>query len=486
MSRTRIFNFHDARLSVAQSAIRENVAQLAPGAPAFGLFANNPIMQAAGAVLDRIYRGEVRTADAAIAAYRVRRAVQTAEGMLVAGALDVGADCLDLLTRYVIAWVFDDREEMARIANEWEFSPCNVTGGLKILQEWLDYYWRGRKPQYNPPTADGPGAFPLPPSASAGAPLRVGVLGDWGTGQLEARAVLDQLMRQAPDLIVHVGDVYYSGTVIEQNGVVAMLREARAACGRDIPFYTMPGNHDYYSGGVGFYRTLPLLNQDVPNASVQQHSFWCLRNDAWQLQGMDTGYYDSDLLKIDEDITHLREDEAAWHQRQLMNAGGRKVILFSHHQLFSAFEKIGGMWANPFLEKNLADWEAASGIRPAAWLWGHEHVLGIYQVPGSLPVLGRCVGNGAIPVFTDTQAYTPQPGGAPMQPAEHSPDGSIHFPHGYVQTQPEDLVWSSGFAMLELASDGTATASYWQVRFEGVVGTATSQLLWQEPVPASS
>ena len=484
MPRTRIYNFHHARLSIAQSAIRENVVKLSPGVREFGLGANNPVMQAAGAVLDRVYHGEVRTAPTALAAFQLRRQVQMAEGARVAAPAGIPENCLDLLTRYVIAWVFDDQAEMTKIANEWEFSPCNVSGGLKILQEWLAYYWRGAPPQYNPPTADGPGAFALPSPASPGAPLRVGVLGDWGTGEQEARAVIDQLMKQAPDLIIHVGDVYYSGTEVEQNAVLAMLRGARTEYGRDIPFYTLPGNHDYYSGGVGFYQVLPLLNQDVPNACVQQHSFWCLRNDAWQLQGMDTGYYDSDLLHIDQDITHLRDDEAAWHQRMLVDAGGRRVILFSHHQLFSAFEMIGGMWANPYLEKNLADWEAAADVRPAAWLWGHEHVLGIYQVPGSLPVLGRCVGNGAIPVFTDTKAYTPQPGGAPLEPAQQSPDGKIHFPNGFVQTQPEDLVWSSGFALLELAGDGTGTASYWQVRFEGVVSTASSQLLWQEPMPA--
>jgi 3',5'-cyclic AMP phosphodiesterase CpdA len=506
MSHTRIFNFHDAKLSVALSAIRENVAMRVPTAPQLwlfaqrqnlaallpevrpaGLFPNHPIIQAAGAVLDRVYRGEVVDARTALAAYDARRTVQTEEGMLVAPSVDFAAptgiivNCLDLLTRYVIAWVLDDHEEMQDIAKQWEFSPCNASGGLKILQDWLAYYWRGREPQYNEPTADGPPSFPLPPSAP-GAPLRVGVLGDWGTAGRQAGIVLNQLMAQSPDLIIHVGDVYYAGTLDEQAAVLNMLQRARRESGCNVPVYTLAGNHDYYSGGVGFYQILPFLNQGVPNASEQRHSFWCLRNDAWQLQGMDTGYYDSNLFNLRKDVTHLRDDEAAWHQRQLQDAGGRQVILFSHHQLFSAFDRIGSGWANPLLEKSLADWRQAADFNLAGWLWGHEHVLGIYQVPGSLPVLGRCVGNSAIPVFTDTATYTSQPGSTPLEPAQHSPDGSIVFDNGYVQTQPEDRVWSSGFTLLELAGDGTGTASYWQVR-EDEAGTAGSQLLWQEMMP---
>lgn len=482
MPRTRIHNFHDAKLSVAQSAIRENVARLAPGAPESGPFAHHPVMQAAGHVLDRVYRGEVRDARTAIRAYELWRARQTAEGMLVATPPEVTAACLDLLAQFVIAWVFDDRDAMREIRNEWKFSPCDVSGALKMLEDWLGYYWRGAEPHYNPPTADAPGPFPLPPPASPGAPLRVGLLGDWGTGSLEAGVVVDQLMRRAPDLIIHVGDVYYSGTEAEQSAVLRMVRAARAAHGRNVPVYTLPGNHDYYAGGAAFYQLLPRLNEGVPNASAQEHSFWCLRNDAWQLQGMDTGYYDHDLLTKEEDITRLRDDEALWHRRQLVDACGRRVILFSHHQLFSAFEHIGAGWENPYLMQNLRDWEAAANLRPAAWFWGHEHVLGVYQVPGSLPVLGRLVGNGAIPVFIDTDQYTPKPEGAPLQPAESSPDGRIAFPNGYVQSQHEDVAWCSGFAMLELASDGTARAEYWQVTFEGDVRDASSQLLWEEGI----
>ena len=481
MPRFRTPNFHDARLSVAQSCIRELVAKRTPGAPAGGLFANHPMMQAVGAVLERVDRGEISDAGAAIADYRARRAAQTAEGMALVPPEGGAADCADLLGEYILAWVSGNTEWMDRIRSEWIDSPCNATGWLQAVEAWVAYYWDGAEPKYVPPASGGPQPFALPPG-DAGGTLRVGILGDWGTGEPEALAVLDQLMQLKPHLIIHVGDVYYAGTEDEQNtNFLAPIADARRKYGRNVPVYALPGNHDYYSGGAGFYGMLARLNQGVPNASVQANSFFCLRNAAWQLQGMDTGYNDSDLLRVAEDNTHLRADEAAWHRTQLAYAGRRQVILFSHHQLYSAFEQIGGLWQNPSLTANLADWRRASNPPPniAAWLWGHEHVLQVYQVPGTLPVLGRCVGNGAFPVFTDSSGYTPGTRSIPLQPATHSPDGSIRFPNGFVQSQPDDRVWASGYTVLNLGADGSAKVLYYQVQV-GNDGSATSQVLWTE------
>jgi calcineurin-like phosphoesterase family protein len=495
MARVRTPNFHNARLSVAQAAIRENVAKRAPGTPASGLFAGHPMLQAASAVLERVDRGEIRSGPAVLAAYGERRAAQQRQGVAVAADLSTPEICLDLLTRYVLAWAVNDTSAMNEIESEWVDTPCDALGWLQAVRAWLEYYWDGAAPQYNPPSNPqgqdqapytSPGTFALPPAAN-GTTLRVGVLGDWGTGEPEAVAVLDQLMQQAPDLIIHVGDVYYAGTQDEQtNNFLNLITAARAQYSRNIPVYTLPGNHDYYSGGAAFYAMIQQLNAGVPNASVQAHSFWALVNDAWQLEGMDTGYHDSDLLHVAEDNTHLRTDEAAWHLQQLGNAGGRTVILFSHHQLYSAFEEINKKWKNFRLLENLQEWRGATS-NIAAWLWGHEHVLEVYQVPGTLPLLGRCVGNSAFPVFTDASDYTPgaSPAEIPLLQAASSPGGGIAFPHNFVQSQADDLVWASGYALLELPASGAATASYYQVQFNGDVSAATSQLLWQESISAS-
>jgi hypothetical protein len=509
MARVRTANFHDARLSVAQSMIRDLIARHSPGAPAAGvnaeapgtqapgLKADHPLMQAANHVLHQVSLGHVAEAHVALVAYTAFRAAQTGVEMTLGTVADAALRCIELGTRYVLAWVLDEQDKMNEIRSEWVDNDCDLVGWASALEEWRQYYQaQGQLPQYMPPqNAAGqdtppyvtPAPFALPPSTNG--TLRVGVLGDWGTGEDEAFAVLEQLMAQSPDVIIHVGDVYYSGTAAEQNGHLLMpLQSARAK--RNIPVYVLPGNHDYYSGGAGFYGVLPQLNAGVPNASVQAHSFWALTNEWWQLQGMDTGYNDSDLLTVGADNTQLRPDEAQWHTQQLAAAGTRTVILFSHHQLYSNFEPIGGAWRNPHLEANLQSWRQVTP-NVVAWFWGHEHVLEVYEVPGSpdeqstppLPIRGRCVGNSAFPVFTD-QGYVPgtNTGVAPLQ-APQSP-GGIPFPGGFVQSQADDQVWASGYMTLDLADGGAATATYYQVMFRGDVSSATSQVLWTETIPA--
>ena len=388
MSRPIIWNFHNARHSLVQSCLRELIGRspIADGGPpslrsrvesvvrdligkvsedssGFGLCSGHPVMQAIGNVLDQIDRGTLSDASLARAAYQSERAKRPE---LQTKMATLSADCLDLLAQYLLTWVLHDETRMNEVKSEYIDSHCDM-GWLTAVAAWVGYYWDGDKPQYVPP-APSTVPFPLPPPGSPDGLLRVGVLADWGTGEPEAIAVLDQLMLQKPDLIVHVGDIYYSGTHDEcQTNFLEPIKAARKQHERFIPVYTIPGNHDYYSGGTAFYAMLPRLNLGIPHASVQEHSFFCLLNDHWQLECMDTGYNDHDLLRLPDDISRLQDVEAAWHQLQLTQAGSRRVILVSHHQLFSAFAAIGRSgksYQNPYLTKNLQDWRAAGAVAP--------------------------------------------------------------------------------------------------------------------------
>ncbi|HEY6764907.1 MAG TPA: metallophosphoesterase [Candidatus Sulfotelmatobacter sp.] len=44
---------------------------------------------------------------------------------------------------------------------------------------------------------------------------KIGVIGDWGTGMDDSIALFDTLVAMKPDVIIHVGDIYYSGTPTE-------------------------------------------------------------------------------------------------------------------------------------------------------------------------------------------------------------------------------------------------------------------------------
>ena len=485
MARIPTPDFHSVKLSLAQSCIREVISRYSAVASASALAADHPLMQAAGPVLDGIYTRDLIDAESAIETYKANRAAQN---LANSGTSGLAEDCLDLLVQYALAWVFDDRDKENEIESEFSENECDP-GWLDAVITWLEYYWDGQAPQYVPPASNtDPAPIQLPPPASPDGLLRVGVLGDWGTGEPEALAVLDQLMRQAPDLIIHVGDIYYSGTEDEcQSNFLIPLNAARRQY-KAIPIYTMPGNHEYYSGGSGFYTILPQLNRGIEHATVQQNSFFCLQNDGWQLEGMDTGYNDHDILTVADDITHLQADEAAWHQQQLANACDRQVILFSHHQLFSAFQTIGPAtslgqsYQNPYLLQNLQTWRADGNPKIVAWFWGHEHLLEVYAAPNppgvELATLGRCIGNSAFPVFNNLGDYTPQTQTIPLEPAPS-------FPNDYVQTGDDGEVYASGYMLLTLGTDA-GTADYYQVTFTGSVSGATSQLLWSETIPAAS
>jgi hypothetical protein len=133
------------------------------------------------------------------------------------------------------------------------------------------------------------------------------------------------------------------------------------------------------------------------------------------------------------------------------------------------------------LTSNLEQWRAAGVSKIVAWLWGHEHLFEIYARPSGegtgLPVLGRCVGHGAFPVFNNSGDYTKNPKSAIA--LEAAPG----FPNGYVQTADNGLVYASGFAMLSLGAP-SGKADYYQVKFDGDVGAASSQLLWTDQFPA--
>jgi hypothetical protein len=257
---------------------------------------------------------------------------------------------------------------------------------------------------------------------------RVALLADWGTGDDGARLLLRQIAEKNPDVVIHLGDVYYSGTDHEfQNyfykiwqptlGIEKVNWGDKPTAPTKPATFSLAGNHDMYAGGGPFYTALDMLGQPA--------SYFCLRNDNWQFIAMDTGLHDSNPVDQTKP-TFLEDTEVAWVKDKVANAGGRKTILLSHHQLFSTFEKIGGDAVNQALLKQLGD------ILPqvTAWFWGHEHNLVVYdEFQG---VLGRCIGHGAFPVGVD-ELGKPNPQ-VPIQAIALAPDtedGGL-FQHGYV------------------------------------------------------
>jgi len=411
----------------------------------------------------------------------------------------------------------------------------------QMYVQYLKYYWqypfhKGGSPKYRSWQAAEAGNgnldygiidWRLPANA------RIAIVGDIGTGTDVAAAVLVAALKFKPDAILHLGDVYFSGTHLEtQHRLVGLIRSVMGQ--RPVPFFTVPGNHEYFTGGTAFLAALDSGHLIVERSQQQAASYFCLRtaDDGWQFLGLDTGYNGhymnvppaaqqatferlhignveappasadrywpkafnpyfsrkggpnlpiNDPTAAPPQVT-LRPDELEWHQDKLAKFTGKSILL-SHHQLYSALDQCGipqgqlpqpdgsskpdpgdfnRTWINTGLWRQLGN---AFGDKVAAWIWGHEHNLGIFQdnyrptdwpanadaqqIFKTLPK-GRCAGHSAIPV-QEAEAPYAQNFPVPLK----SPDLTLGLTNGW---------YNRGFQLVELAGAGKpGRLSYFQV-----------------------
>ncbi len=181
-------------------------------------------------------------------------------------------------------------------------------------------------------------------------------------------------------LLLHLGDVYYSGTAKEvQQRFLALWPKTPGAISR-----ALNSNHEMYSGGHAYFNlTLKQFGQSS--------SCMALMNANWVLVGLDTAYAEHDLAHA----------QAEWLGRILEQAGERQLVLFSHHQPFSCLEAQGSK-----LIRKLFPYLA--GKRITAWYWGHEHRCVLYDEHPEWGLFGRCVGHGGYPYFRAAVAEFPE------------------------------------------------------------------------------
>ena len=278
--------------------------------------------------------------------------------------------------------------------------------------------------------------------------VTIALVADWGTGSPHARAILEQIASLRPDIVVHLGDVYFSGRPEEVRAHFIGLFDD--VFGPSKPrILTLAGNHDRYSGGAGFVELLAAIDQPA--------SYFAVQNQHWQILGMDTGLHDFNPRLRGSNITGLEDTELAWHLDKVARFGrDKRTILLSHHQLFSAAatgHTSGGgpLCVNPKLH---------AGFGPildqiAFWFWGHEHNFSL-SAPYAGLARGRGIGSGASPTLVQQRPYEPAPGLV-------LPEGETAPPVLLPDTRLADngVIYNHAFAMLRL--DGKrATATYYQ------------------------
>jgi len=420
----------------------------------------------------------------------------------------------------------------------------------QMFVEYFKYYWQypyhlGGRPHYrswrakefgNGDAHYGVIDWRLPSKAT------IAVIGDIGTGTDVAAGVLLAALSFRPDAILHVGDVYYSGTPFEvEHRFAGLFESVFRDQGRAVPVFTVPGNHEYFTGAVAFLSCLDSRRLAVERGQGQDASYFCLRSEdeGWQFLGLDTGFHghymdvpasaqavalrelhlgklaaapESDdaewptggpplltkrrvagaELPVEDptrpaEMVYVRGDEVEWHAQKLVEFPGRSVLL-SHHQLYSAVQKVGVDPANAKSNPPAAAFDRAwvntrlwqqfgphFGDRVAAWFWGHEHNLGIYRSdyrPQDWPdptaahsdqsrardhswartlPKGRCCGHSAIPVQASEHPYAAKYPVPLEQPGlELALDGDWY---------------NRGFQILKLGGAGNPMrASYYQIK----------------------
>lgn len=426
--------FRDARVSWWQSVVDE-VLHRTEGKPAGTprLTLDHPVVAAAAASGSAALSGVATTAAPASAPV-APKVCSTSE------------ECAHLAFQLATAIVEGKPpDEIQQLRNAFDFSTCDPLWA-KAVENYVEFFDKDKgKVPYRPAKApDDPAPISLKENAT------VALIADWGTGTTDARALLEKVAAHQPDVLIHLGDVYYSGTLEENTKYfVGVINEVFGrGADRPLPVFNLPGNHDMYSGGAGFYETVDQLNLPplAQPGQMQAHSFFCLRSSGWQLLGMNTGLHDDDVFDVATSMTYLEDTELAWHKQKITTAEGRRTVLLSHHQLFSAFSAIGpedngDRSMNTLLHSQFGD---VLG-QVDAWFWGHEHNLEIYGPYEGL-AKGRCVGCSSVPVFVTQEPYKSRVGdkiplvanpNVPGVPVQLGTTGEL-YNHAYVILKLDD------------------------------------------------
>lgn len=234
-------------------------------------------------------------------------------------------------------------------------------------------------------------------------PHTIAIVGDWGAHNDAAKKVADQIRAVKPDMVIHLGDIYYAGQDNEARDALKMWPLADPDTGAIPPgtSFSLNGNHEMFCGGHAYFGS-------VFQAFGQKASYFGLRNDKWQILAFDSAYIEHRLLPPDEaQQTDARLiSQWNWLVDKVKNSK-LPTILLSHHEPVSAFATEFADGQN--LRADYKKFVAAAGRPVFGWFFGHEHRCTIYDDP-NVPYFARLIGHGCIPHAPSPANQQPEPG----------------------------------------------------------------------------
>jgi hypothetical protein len=318
------------------------------------------------------------------------------------------------------------------VENRTDVEPIGTTGLLEAKFDtrdwggWLGTFWQTLKGSKKFPWRENPEGPARVPQFDKADP-RIALFSDWGTGLYGAPFISASIAAdpEPVDVVMHLGDVYYSGKEKElASRFTALWPDRPGALNRSLN-----ANHEMYCGGK------PYMDVIASPRFSQPASYFAIANDRWVLVGLDSAYDEHDLAG----------GQAEWLQTLVSGLDpDQRVVLFSHHQPFSILGNQG-----PKLVEKLKPLLEARRI--FAWYWGHEHHCILYDKHEPWGMFGRCVGHAGMPEFRPDQLGAPVPTpqfrtlagkkGVPGGLVLDGPNADIpgeekkFMPHGYVTLQ---------------------------------------------------
>lgn len=235
------------------------------------------------------------------------------------------------------------------------------------------------------------GPISLPSSQQS---LTLAIAGDWGSGWWNdsgktppSSAVLSQMAGLNPDVMVHLGDVYYAGTesgsILPGEEVEYFVDLWKPGSLGAVAAVTLNSNHEMYSGARGYFGDAlgnPLF------AAQKGASYFAIEFQDWLILGLDTAYYDPSTLFMNGAL--VDSDQLSFIAG--LDPQDKKVLLLTHHNGLSYDGKSRTLlWSQV---------SAALGKDPEVWYWGHVHNGIVYSAKAPAgKTLARCCGHGSLP-----------------------------------------------------------------------------------------
>lgn len=251
-------------------------------------------------------------------------------------------------------------------------------GWLGAAAAWMEHLILGRHafPQGSPTVVNIPDQLKIAIAGDFGT-------GNWGTATAPApstKIASTAIPGLAPDVTIHLGDVYYEGSSSEETNNLLKVWPKGSGPGSS---FTMNSNHEMYSGARPYF--VEVLNNALFSAQ-KPYSFFALENNNWVIVGLDSAYYSDELT------LYMNGSLGASAQLEFLKAQaqkGKKVIVLTHHNGLAE----DGSGPTTLWNQVIGCFPAGAG--PAYWYWGHVHAGVVYQPQSN--VRCRITGHGALP-----------------------------------------------------------------------------------------